>query len=438
MIRRIRCLTLLTALVFAADLPASARAQEAAEANPQGASALTAHFQAEVARGGRPGYVLLVWRDGELAHKSAIGYANLASRTPMTLQTRFRLASMTKPIVSAAAMKLVEEGRLQLSDPVSRYIPQFAQARVSTGARSADGRPATEALKRPMTVLDLMTHTSGLGGAPSINPLAQELYLANVEAYFTRGSMAEKASLLAATPLWFQPGERFGYGIYSTDMLGRVIEVAAGAPLDRYLDEAIFKPLAMKDTGFLLAGREVPGLATMYRRGESGPSPVVDHGLDRLTAPHGGGGLYSTAPDYLRFLRMIANGGELEGIRVLAPSTVAMMTRNVLSKEMLPIGRGVTSMAGGFGLGFSVAMEDYPIGDSPLVSGDYFWAGSSDTFFFASPSRRIIGVALTQFDGSDYRGWRDFATMALAAYAYVPPKQAASFGSTSSRSPSTR
>lgn len=392
------------------------------------------HFAAQVRAGERAGYVLFVARHGRVVHSSAIGFADLETRMPMGLQTRFRLASLTKPIVSVAAMKLVEEGRLQLSDPVSRYLPEYADVRVAIGGRGLDGRPLTEPPKRPISVLDLMTHTSGLGGPAGSNPTAEEGYGAILEAYYTRGGTAEKAALLAATPLWFQPGARFGYGIYSTDVLGRVVEVASGRPLDGYLQEEIFRPLGMRDTGFLGKGREVPGLASMYRKQEGRLRKVEQHGLDQLTAPHGGGGLYASAPDYLRFLTMVANGGELDGVRILAPSTIAMMTRNVLPRSMLPIGQHVTTMAGGFGLGFGIGVEDAPVGNSPLQPGDLFWGGSSDTFFFVSPSRGLIGIMLTQLDGSDYRGWRDFATMALAAYGQEPVEA----GRTQSRPASKR
>lgn len=362
---------------------------------------MTRHFQREVARGSTAGYVLLVARDGKLVHQSAIGERNVEQHVPMTLETRFRLASMTKPVTSVAVLMLYEDGRLQLNDPVSRYLPEFAQPRVYTGI-DGDGNVITEAARREITVRDLLTHSSGLGYGPGFDakhPLAKLYGSVN---FNSPGSLADKVNALAALPLYFHPGEGWRYS-YAHDVLGRLVEVVSGKPFPEFLAERLFVPLGMTATGFHVAEQDRPLLATMYTHNgaETGiqPSTRAWYGdaADASRAPSGGGGLISTAGDYLRFAQMLANGGTLEGRRYLAPTTVALMTQNAVPTPWLAQYWG--PQWGGYGYGLGVGIEVDPAHE-PYAGepGDYSWGGVFDTHWLVSPKTGIVAVLLTQVD----------------------------------------
>ena len=362
---------------------------------------MTAHFQREVTRGSTAGYVLLVARDGKLVHQSAIGERNVEQHVPMTLDTRFRLASMTKPITSVAVLMLYEEGRLQLNDPVSRYLPEFAQSRVYTGVDD-NGSITTEPAKREITVRDLLTHSSGLGYGPGFDAKHSLAKLYGSVNFNMPGTLADKVRALAALPLYFQPGEGWRYS-YAHDVLGRLVEVVSGQPFPQFLAERLFVPLGMTATGFHVAERELPLLATMYTHNgaETGiqPSTRAWYGgaADASRAPSGGGGLISTAGDYLRFAQMLANGGTLEGRRYLAPTTVALMTRNAVSTASMAQYWG--PQWGGYGYGLGVGIEVDPTHE-PYAGevGDYSWGGVFDTHWVVSPTTGIVAVLLTQID----------------------------------------
>lgn len=388
--------------------------------DPKGLSTLEKHFAAQVEGHVRSGYAILIGQGDEIVFERYLGKADIENGTAVGPDTKYRLASMTKPIVSLAVMQLYEQGKLRLVDPIDLYLPEFKDAQVVTGRTDA-GDLVLEKANRLVTITDLLTHTGGIGSRlPSHNPIAAQLYQEAVPAYFGQGDYASKIKLLADTPLWFQPGEVWGYGIYSTDVLGRIVEVVSQMTLDQYVKEHILDPLGMSNTGFLLRGRLPDGLAAMYTHTSDGQLQRVDtHPLDMLTAPHGGGGMYSTPRDYFKFLSMILRGGVAADARVVSQSSIDMMTRNALPTPLLPINLGIPIHSGGFGLGFGVATDQAPLPHSPLANGDFWWGGSSEPYFFASPAHNTIGVIMSQIQPAPqvttWRTWDEFAALAYAA-----------------------
>ncbi len=339
------------------------------------------------------GVVTMVVRHGKVAHFEAVGKMDIDAEEPMRRDTIFRIYSMTKPVTSVAAMILVEEGKLKLDDPVSKYIPQFAGLEVF----NPDGDPVEP--DRPMTVRDLMRHTSGLTyGFFGSTPVDKLYGKANV--LDRRSSLSEMTDKLGEMPLLYQPGTRWLYSL-SVDVLGRVIEVVSEQPLDEFFQERIFGPLGMVDTAFYVPDEKLDRFATGY-------GPDGGEGLRVVDAPatsryrrapglfSGGGGLVSTARDYARFCQMLTAGGELQGTRVLRAETVATMTRNHLPQEIMPIAFGQQKRHGtGFGLGFSVRVADTEW-DSAGVVGEYGWGGAASTHFWISPKDDLFVVALQQ------------------------------------------
>jgi CubicO group peptidase (beta-lactamase class C family) len=351
-----------------------------------------AAYSRGVAAGEIPGAVVMIARDGRLAYSAAIGYRDIAAKQPMQLASRFYLASMTKPLTSVAAMMLVEEGRLLLDDPVAKYIPEFAALKVGREVTGADGKPSLvlEPPRRPPTVQDLLRHTSGFTYGPFGSSLVQQAYMkANVSDFSQTN--AELVTKLAALPLAYQPGEVFEYSM-STDVLGRVVEVVSGMSLADFVKQRITNPLEMKDTSFSADDRS--RVAALL----GAPAPFPTGTRPRWFS--GGGGMVGTAPDYLRFGQMMLGNGNWEGVRLLSPHSVALMTSNELPPEVRygPYGLGSlapTPEAGqGFGYGFAVRLEP---GRNPAPGsvGDYHWAGSSGTYFWIDPRERLVAVVLT-------------------------------------------
>jgi len=342
------------------------------------------------------GAVFAIARHGKLVEIEAVGWKDLEDSEPMKRDTIFRIYSMTKPIVSAAAMTLVEDGKLKLDDPVSKYIPEFAAAEVYVSGQGEDLK--TEPLKRAVTVRDLLRHSSGLTyGFFSDTPVDRMYRAAGVmNDNEDNGALASKA---ASIPLLFQPGTRFHYGV-SVDVLGHVIEVASGKTLDEYLQSTIFDPLQMDDTGFFVPKEDRARFANSYTAKPNGGIVVIDDAssskfLSKPALLSGGGGLVSTADDYMRFALMMLGGGELNGTRVLSEQSVAEMTKNQLPSSALPIQIGVPMVGTGFGLGFSVVVADDPpswVG----VKGEYGWDGMASTHYWASPEHDLAVVVLTQ------------------------------------------
>jgi CubicO group peptidase (beta-lactamase class C family) len=350
-----------------------------------------------------PGAVVLIARNGKIALFDAYGFRDKEAKAPMKTDTIFRIASMTKPIVSVAAMILVEEGRLTLADPVSKYIPAFADTKVAVPKKNADGtvEMSLEPQFRPMTLHDLMRHTSGLTyGAVSSNPVKQAYMDAKMMAADqTNAQMAEK---LAKLPLLYQPGTRWEYSM-STDVLGRVIEVASGMPLDKFIEERITKPLRMGDTGFEVSADKKERGARPQKEGPKNELPNIPDITLKATWKSGGGGMVSTAADYARFLQMFANGGQLDGARIISRKTIDLMTADhlppdiVMGDDMYRFEAFEPSqrMGQGFGLGFAVRNEQ---GRNPLPGSpnDYFWGGAYGTYFWHDPREHMYVVFMMQ------------------------------------------
>jgi CubicO group peptidase (beta-lactamase class C family) len=350
-----------------------------------------------------PGAVVLIARNGKIAMFDAYGFRDKEARAPMKTDTIFRIASMTKPITTVAAMILMEEGKLSLADPVSKYIPAFADTKVSVQKKNADGTVelSLEPQFRPMTVQDLMRHTSGLTyGAAGSNPVKQSYMDMKVMVPDqTNAQMAEKLSKLA---LLYQPGTHWEYSM-STDVLGRVVEVASGTTLDKYIEEHITKPLKMGDTAFEAAPDKKDRGAKPQKEGPKNEMPNIPEITLKTTWKSGGSGMVSTAADYARFLQMFANGGQLDGARILSRKTIDLMTADHLPPDII-MGDDMyrlealepsKRMGQGFGLGFAVRNDQ---GRSPLPGSpnDYYWGGAYGTYFWHDPRERMYVVFMMQ------------------------------------------
>ena len=377
-----------------------------------------------------PGAVALVARKGRVAYFDAVGARDPGSGAPLGKDAIFRVYSMTKPFVSVAAMMLVEEGRIVLSDPVSKYLPAFGKMQVSVAKPdAATGKPGYEMVPAspPPTVYDLLRHTSGLAYAFSTSNAPVR------EAYGKRGVVrpeslhayrdltpAEEVDALAGAPLAHQPGRVWEYGL-STDVLGRIVEVVSGKRLGEFLDERIFKPLQMPDTAFFVskdrAGRLAQGFSVDPATGQ--PSKPID-----VLAPpkndSGGAGAVSTASDYLRFCEMLLHGGELDGVRLLSRSTVILMTSdhlgNLLDAGPSP-GETLLGVKGyTFGLGFAVRRED-GLAAVPGRAGEVTWGGAAGTYFWIDPQEELIGILMTQAPGARVHYRKLFRQLVYAAIA---------------------
>jgi len=351
--------------------------------------------ESSVQRGQIAGAVVLASRHDQVAQLACIGLRDSEAGLPMEPDTIFRIASMTKPIVSVGVLMLVETGKLRLDDPVSRYIPEFADSTVFAGVE--DGRVTLTPLDRPITIHHLLTHTSGLfGEAP--HPTLEPAY-DNLGDF--RYALPELMRRLAKQPLVHQPGAGWRYG-WSHAVLGRVIEVATDLPLDEYLAAAIFAPLDMVDSGFYVPPDKVRRLATVYRSG-AGVLHRIDNAETHEITEHvpllsGGGGCASTVPDYLRFTRMLLRLGELDGVRLLKPDTVAQMTRNHLAAGLFPLEIGGDVADGeAYGLGVGVVVERSAMSLAGS-EGTYNWGGSWNTDFWIDPVTELIGIFMAQLE----------------------------------------
>ena len=341
-----------------------------------------------------PGVLAVVARHGKVAYVAAVGAVD---GKPLSPDAVFRVMSMTKPITSTAIMQLYERGKLRLDDPVSKYIPSFGGVKVFAGGSAA--QPQLRDPDRAITVADLLTHTSGLTygffGETPVDSLYRRADLSNASR-----TAAQLADSLARMPLLFSPGTRWNYS-FSTDVLGRIVEVASGVTFDRYLDSALFRPLGMRLTGFHATPAMVAKLTPIYSRGTDGSlqaAPLMwPEYSDSGRMLSGGGGLLSTPNDYLRFAQMLLNGGELDGRRVLKRETVQLMLQNHLPPALIPIPLDSAWTLGrsGFGYGGAVRLDaDTSVPGSP---GMFRWAGYGTTFFWIDPKADLIAMVWTQY-----------------------------------------
>ena len=411
-------------LVFSGELP-SAKPEEVGVSS-QGLDRLDAYVQKVVDDKQFSGVVVMMARHGKAVHKKAIGMLDLEAKKPMRADAIFRIASMTKPITSVATMILCDEGRLGLDDPVSKYIPQFKNSQVLVTRQPLKTTPA----KREITIRDLLRHTSGLAYEwnPQVGPLYKE---AGIVVGLTPGNVTLEQNIekLAGMPLLFNPGEKWEYSL-STDVLGRVVEVVSKMPLDEFCQKRIFAPLGMDDSYFRLPKEKCGRLATVCLSDDKGPlQRLCDGKVYQTNVPFfgtvpfsvdfaysgktcylsGGGGLCSTAPDYLRFCQMLLNGGELDGKRLLREETVRAMRTNQIGE--LNLGTGEK-----FGLGFRV-VEKVKQKDRQQLVGSYSWAGFFGTLFWIVPRGDwTLVVMLQQVGGTRPSGWpKELEHLAAAA-----------------------
>ena len=391
------------AMLLAAGLPHPLAAQGLPTAAPEdvGLSSerlnrITETFQKHVDAGEVPGVVVVVARNGKIAYDKAIGFQNREDRIAMKPDTIFRIASMSKPITSVAVMMLAEEGRIDLVAPVAVYLPEFKDLKV--GAQG-------EAVKRPMTVQDLLRHTSGLiYEFFAEDPVVKQAYV-DAKVFNFNQSLAEMVTKLSRLPLAHQPASTWDYSM-STDVLGRIVEVASGQSLDEFVAERIAKPLKLANTGFSISEAQARSLAEAQVDPATGkrPAMIVDNLTTKPKWLSGGGGMVSTADDYLRFCQMLLNGGELDGVRLLSPKTVSLMTSdhlppgvayNTTFTALLLDQAPTPEMGEGFGLGFLVRKEE---GRNPLPGsvGDYSWSGAHGTYFWVDPKEKLVAVLMVQ------------------------------------------
>jgi len=371
---------------------------------------LEAAMQRQIDAGHVPGVTMAISRRGKLAYAKSLG-ALRPGGPRMRPDGIFRIYSMTKPIISTALMMLVEEGRVFISEPLSKFLSEFADVKV--GVESGGKLKLVEA-ERPITLHDLLRHTSGLTYAFTGDSLVQKRY-AKATLFGTSADSAALASALARLPLIAQPGTRWDYG-HSTDVLGRVIEVITGQTLGTHLREKVFNPLGMHDTGFFAPEASHDRLAEPFDKDPDTGAPVVlieTRVEPRLEA--GGGGLVSTINDYLRFMHLFYNGGALDGVRLLGRRTVTHMISDHLDSD-IPVNRNLLLLPGhGFGLGFAVRLAT---GMAPSAGsvGEYFWGGIAGTSFWIAPQEELAAIMLIQVAPSQRDYYRQlFRNLVYAA-----------------------
>ena len=364
--------------------------------HPDRAARLLAVLQSEIDSKRLPGAVAMIVRHGKVVMFESLGHQNPADASSMALDSIFRIYSMTKPIVSVAVMMLMEQGKLLLSDPVGKYLPEYAKQQVAT---EVDGQVAYAAVARSATVQDLLRHTAGLTYEFLGNSAVQKAYRSSKIGMSLRDAdNAEFSKTLAALPLQFEPGTMWEYS-RATDVLGALVEVVSGQALGDFLTQHIFKPLKMHETGFSVPPENHHRLAEPFKNDPDGGIQL--RLINLQSAPKfesGGGGLASTAHDYARFLQFMLNKGELDGVRLLSSHTVDFMTADHLgdipvnragaSGDLLPPGHG-------FGLGFAVRTAT-GISAVPGTAGVYYWGGIAGTTFFVDPKLDMFAILMIQ------------------------------------------
>ncbi len=394
-------LSLLTAVSAGADPLPRAKPEEVGLSSAR-LDRIGQTLRADVERGRIPGAVVVVARKGRIAYAEAIGFRDKAAGTPMTADAIFRIASMTKPFTSVAAMMLYEEGRLFVSDPVSKHLPALGDRQVGVEKTDAvTGKTVfyTVPADREMTVQDLLRHTSGLTYGNRGTTPVHKMYPLSSTAASQEMTGAEFIDRLAKVPLLHQPGTTWDYS-YSTDVLGRVVEVVSGQPLGQFLEERVFRAPKMPDTGFVVPAGKQGRLAQAL---SPNPETGKETKLPDATVPRkfecGGGCAVSTASDYVRFAQMLLNRGALDGVRLLGRKTVDYMTSDHLGTSIAPGAAYLPGTGYGFGLGFAVRRET---GVASLTgsAGDYNWGGAFGTFFWVDPKEELVVVYMSQADAT--------------------------------------
>ncbi|MCY3931552.1 MAG: serine hydrolase [Acidobacteria bacterium] len=400
---------LLAAFVFAPAFAAEPELQHAKPADvgmdPAGLKKLNEAMHGMVDGGKLAGVVTMVSRKGKVVHFDAYGKRDIENGLAVEKDTIFRIYSMTKPIIGVALMTYYDEGRFTLDDPVSKFIPEFADLKVAK-KDGPDGMPITEDADHPMTMRELMSHTAGLTYGLFSQSQVDTLYV-NANVLDFNQTLKDMIDKLAKIPLRQQPGSLWHYSV-AVDVQGYVLEVLAGKPLDEVLNERLFGPLGMTDTAFWVEPGKVDRFSHMYATNE-GKLAKVEFGqyLEKPNFLSGGGGLVSTAADYMRFAQMLANGGELGGVRILKPETVELMHTDHLPAsvtDMGPIYRGNR-----FGLDFSIVTDPNPATDHERAKGEYWWYGIGGTWFGINPVQDLVVVGMIQS--------RDFGAAARARFA---------------------
>ena len=405
------CALVLTALMLpVATASAPTTKPEEVGLSTQRLQRVSQMIQRRIAAGDLAGAVTIVARKGKVAHLSVQGAMDLESKQPVSASTMFRIASMTKPVTGVAIMMMLEEGRLRLNDPVSRYIPGFRGMKVgvaqpTTGGRGGDPRPQfyTVPAQREITVKDLLTHVSGLGSGPMGNSDIEKVARKEGE------KLADYIPRLGTSTLEFQPGSRWTYSPGAGfETLGRIVEIVSGMPLDQFFRTRIFDPLGMKDITFWPSEAQWPRVASVYTRGANGLQKNQNpNGMSSNVYFMGSGGLISTAEDYIPLGAMLANGGELQGKRLLSRKTVEML-REAHVLDTLP-GR-----AAGEGYGLSVrVVTNHAARGTMLSDGTFGWSGAYGTHFFVDPKEQLVGVLMVQTSNQEVN--RDFEDMVAQA-----------------------
>ena len=359
------------------------------------------------------GAVTVVARRGRVAHFEARGLMDLETNAPMRKDAIFPIASMTKPVTAVAILMLVEEGKIRLADPVSRFVPEFKDPKVAmrrSDSASEEGEIYTVPAEREVTVHDLITHTSGLGSGGVASEATSRIAPRD-----GTGTVADWAAALGAAPLDFQPGTRWSYsGLAGIDTLGRIVEVASGLTFDEFLRQRIFEPLGMKDTAFNVPEDKKQRVVTLYRRTPDGLElRAVPAWVATTTLHGGGGGLWSTAEDYLQFAQMLVNGGELNGTRLLGSRTVALMASNHVGDLYEKAGSVGGSPGKGFGLTVDVVLDGVAARGDHRSTGSFGWGGAFGTTYWVDPKEDLTAVLMVQTPGGPLRA--DFQNAIMQA-----------------------
>jgi CubicO group peptidase (beta-lactamase class C family) len=370
-------------------------APEAAGMDAERLSRVTDAMQGLVDDGRLAGVVTAAVRDNKLVHFESVGYRDLESGDPMTNDAIFRIYSMTKPITGVALMMLYEEGKFRLADPVENYLPELKDLQVYAG-EDASGEPILEPQNHKMTIRELMSHSGGLSYGIFSQSAVDAMYV-EADMLATTQTMDEFVAKLGVIPLRQQPGSMWHYSV-SVDVQGALVERLSGQPFGEFLEQRLFEPLGMTDTAFYVPEEKVSRFAQVYNYDDNG-GLVAGEGFpdaNFLVEPNfesGGGGLVGSTMDYLRFSQMLLNGGELDGVRILAPLTVDLMHRNQLPDGVAGPGAGTS-----FGLDFAVI--DDPVAAETYSAGEYYWGGAAGTWFWIDPVEDLVFVGMIQQFGS--------------------------------------